>query len=300
MVANEGVLGFVFGGLSCMSAALVTHPVDTIKVRLQLQGELAKRTAGPATPLKYNGFISGMRTVVAEEGLRGLYKGLSASLLREATYSTLRMGLYEPFKNILKSPSEKKEPLWKKIIAAGASGMTGATICSPADMLKVRMQAQSSDIQQGLIQTFVNIWRTQGFKGLYQGVSANAQRAIVLTATQLPTYDYSKHVMLDSGFFHEGIWTHFVCSMWTGLVCATTTSPIDVVKSRYMNQHFNSNGVGEKYSSVLDCFAKTVKAEGIAGLYKGWLPQWFRIGPHTVVTFLVLEQLRRFAGIQPI
>jgi hypothetical protein len=87
--------------------------------------------------------------------------------------------------------------------------------------------------------------------------------------------------------------------MFAGLVCATTTSPIDLVKSRYMNQPFDK-GKGLRYSSTLDCFRKTVQAEGFLALFKGWLPQWLRIGPHTIITFVVLEQLRRLAGLRPV
>ena len=74
----------------------------------------------------------------------------------------------------------------------------------------------------------------------------------------------------------------------------------DVVKSRYMTQQFSPDGRGLRYASTLDCFRKTIQAEGLVGLYKGWLPQWLRIGPHTIVTFVVLEQLRRLAGLDPV
>jgi hypothetical protein len=90
-----------------MVAAAVTHPVDTLKVRLQLQGELSSKV------------VSGniLRTIITEEGILVLYKGLSASLLREASYSTIRMGLYQPFKDLLRSENERSEPLVKKIFA---------------------------------------------------------------------------------------------------------------------------------------------------------------------------------------
>jgi hypothetical protein len=88
--------------------------------------------------------------------------------------------------------------------------------------------------------------------------------------------------------------------MLAGLFVATTTNPIDLVKSRYMNQTFNHVGKGNLYTSTFDCFQKTYMAEGFMGFYKGWLPNWMRIGPHTVVTFVILEQLRMLAGIAPI
>jgi solute carrier family 25 oxoglutarate transporter 11 len=67
-----------------MVAAFVTHPIDSIKVRLQLQGELIKKNSAIST--KYQGLFRGITTIIKEEGIFGLYRGLSASLLREATY----------------------------------------------------------------------------------------------------------------------------------------------------------------------------------------------------------------------
>ena len=59
-------------------------------------------------------------------------------------------------------------------------------------------------------------------------------------------------------------------------------------------------GVGAKYSLPADAVKKCVQTEGIRGLYKGFLPNWMRIGPHTIVTFFVFEQLRNMVGIQPV
>jgi solute carrier family 25 protein 14/30 len=161
------------------------------------------------------------------------------------------------------------------------------------------LQANSRD-SVGLWNAFRSILDSQGVKGLYRGVGPNIQRAIILTGSQLPSYDQSKHVALSTGYFREDIKTHCICAMFAGLISATTTSPIDVVKSRYMNQVFDAHGVGRTYSSTTDCFIKTLKAEGLHGFYKGWLPQWLRIGPHTIVTFIVLEKLRWLAGMAPV
>ena len=55
------------------------------------------------------------------------------------------------------------------------------------------------------------------------------------------------------------------------------------------------NGKGTLYLGVLDCLGKTLKAEGVRGLMKGWLAQYLRLGPHTILTFVFLEQVKSFA-----
>lgn len=66
-------------------------------------------------------------------------------------------------------------------------------------------------------------------------------------------------------------------------------------------------GNGTMYSSTYDCFRKTVLSEGPLALFKGldsiivgWVPQWVRLGPHTIITFLMLEQLRLLSNLKPV
>jgi solute carrier family 25 protein 14/30 len=140
--------------------------------------------------------------------------------------------------------------------------------------------------------------KQDGIAGLYRGVVPTTQRAMILTASQLPSYDHTKTWLLSRGY-NEGIATHVISSIVAGFVCATATSPVDLIKSRYMNQPFDA-GKGVKYSSMLDCIVKTVRSEGILSLYKGWLPNWMRISPHTIVTFVVYEKLRSMFNVRPI
>ena len=110
-------------------------------------------------------------------------------------------------------------------MAAGLSGAIGAAIANPTDLIKVRAQAAVNS-NKGLMTYLTEILQKEGFKGLYRGVGPNTQRAIVLTGSQLPSYDTAKHFLLSAGYFEEGILAHAVCSMIAGLVAATATSPI--------------------------------------------------------------------------
>ena len=67
-----------------------------------------------------------------------------------------------------------------------------------------------------------------------------------------------------------------------------------------MQQAIHPDGKGVSYTSTLDCFWKTLQSEVLQGLYKGFIPVWLRIGPHTIVTFFVFEQLRKSLGILPL
>ena len=72
-------------------------------------------------------------------------------------------------------------------------------------------------------------------------------------------------------------------------------NPFDVVSTRLYNQKVDASGRGLLYRGWVDCFSRTVKAEGFFGLYKGWSAHYFRLGPHTVATFVIWEQFKALA-----
>lgn len=90
--------------------------------------------------------------------------------------------------------------------------------------------------------------------------------------------------------------THFSASLMAGFMATIASSPADVIKTRVMSQPVGPDGRGLHYSSTVDCLRKTVAAEGALSLWKGFLPNFGRLGPHTVIMFLVIEQLRKFFG----
>lgn len=194
-------------------------------------------------------------------------------------------------------------PIWKKITAGAISGTIGSAIANPTDLVKVRFQAIGPGKPlryKNTFQAFAAIVRDEGFRGLWTGVGPTVQRAAILTATQIPSYDHMKHTLINHEIMKEGVPLHIVSSFTAGFFAASTTSPVDVVKTRMMNQAKDSQGRPKVYKGITDCFVKIIKHEGIFGLYKGFIPNWMRIGPHTIVTFFVFEQLRRLIGMRPV
>jgi len=294
---------FVFGGLSGCAAACVTNPVDVVKTRLQLQGELAAKSYATE---RYHGFFDGTLKLAKEEGIVGLNRGLGASLLREAIYSTIRLGLYDVFKVVLGEKDPKSTPFWKKLLAGATSGAIGAAISTPTDLVKVRMQAQgipgnpTAFAYRNVFTGLYSIYHKEGIRGLYKGVWPNTERAAILTATQLASYDHIKQTILKTKLIeHDGLILHFTASIGAGFVCALSTSPVDVIKTRLMNQPVDANGKGKLYDNSFHCLVQIIKTEGPQGLFKGFIPNWMRLGPHTIVCFIVYEQLRRIGGLKP-
>jgi len=286
---DSRLLTLVFAGMASMCAGFSTHPLDTCKIRLQKQGEL-----GFSKPSQYKSLLSVFKIIIKTEGFLALYKGLSASLLREATYSTIRLGFYEPFKELLGAKDRNSTPLWKKFVAGLLSGSSGAIVANPYDLLKVRMQSKEGKESLGFINEVARIIKTEGFMGLYKGTFPNVTRGAILTATKMATYDHTKHLILNSKLMKDDIYCFFVCSVITGIVLTITTAPIDLIKTRIMSQN------QQVYKGMWDCARQTVKKEGFQAFYKGFWPQWMRFGPFNVIQLIVWEELRKKSGIKTI
>ncbi|KMZ68445.1 Mitochondrial uncoupling protein 4 [Zostera marina] len=286
-----GVKGFVEGGIASIVAGCSTHPLDLIKVRMQLQGEVQSSTV--ATNAIRHGPVSVGIQIFRTEGTTALFSGVSAAILRQTLYSTTRMGLYDIMKTKWSDPDSQTFPLHRKITAGLIAGGIGAAVGNPADVAMVRMQADGR-LPVDLRRNYKNVGdavktmvRTEGLRSLWRGSSLTVNRAMIVTAAQLATYDEVKETMMGKFGMKDGLGTHVLSSFTAGFVAAVASNPVDVIKTRVMNMKVGM------YSGPLDCAMKTIKAEGPMALYKGFVPTVTRQGPFTVVLFVTLEQVRK-------
>ena len=148
-----------------------------------------------------------MIKVAREEGLgvRGIMKGVEASALREGTYSTMRVGLYEPIKRVI-GADEPDSPGWKKFLAGAMANWVPVILCNPLCLTKTRMQSQPAGEYNTMRWHIRDTYNTRGgVKGFYQGVSANLIRGTAVGSTYLSSYETSKHAIKRRGILQEGL-----------------------------------------------------------------------------------------------
>ncbi|XP_025927906.1 brain mitochondrial carrier protein 1 isoform X2 [Apteryx mantelli] len=184
------------------------------------------------------------------------------------------------------------ETLLINVICGVVSGVISSALANPTDVLKIRMQAQGSLFQGGMIGSFIDIYQQEGTRGLWRGVVPTAQRAAIVVGVELPVYDITKKHLILSGLMGDTIFAHFVSSFTCGLAGAIASNPVDVVRTRMMNQRAIVGSV-ELYKGTLDGLVKTWKSEGFFALYKGFWPNWLRLGPWNIIFFITYEQLKR-------
>lgn len=175
-------------------------------------------------------------------------------------------------------------------------------VASPADLVKVRMQADGRMVSQGLQPRYTGpfdavhkIIGSEGFGGLWRGVLPNIQRAFLVNMGELACYDHAKHFVIHNQIANDNIYAHTLASMMSGLSATTISCPADVVKTRMMNQAVSEGQF--KYKNSYDCLVKTVRYEGLRALWKGFFPTWARLGPWQFVFWVSYEKLRLIAGL---
>ncbi|KAI9770789.1 MAG: Mitochondrial dicarboxylate transporter [Geoglossum simile] len=228
--------------------------------------------------------------VVKFDGILGLYRGLSASLLRQMTYSTTRFGIYAEIKQ--RFTTDKKSPRFLSLVAmSSVSGFVGGVVGNPADVLNVRMQNDAALPEsqrrnyKHAADGLVRMIREEGWQSLFRGVWPNSMRALLMTSSQLATYDAFKRLILIETPLGDGITTHFTASFLAGFVATTICSPVDVIKTRVMS--------AKESEGLITVLKDTCRQEGVRWMFRGWVPSFIRLGPQTIATMIFLEQHKK-------
>lgn len=172
------------GAAACV-ADMITFPLDTAKVRLQIQGEGTVGNSGGillrqnGVQLKYRGMLGTMMTMARQEGVRSLYNGLVPGLQRQVCFASIRIGFYDSVKAIYQtallgegSTMNVAQGFTIRIMAGITTGCAAVLVAQPTDVVKVRLQAQSvGGVRRynGCLNAYSKISREEGVRGLKYG-----------------------------------------------------------------------------------------------------------------------------------
>ncbi|XP_012154550.1 solute carrier family 25 member 35 isoform X2 [Megachile rotundata] len=289
---------FAIGGLAAVGAGFFTNPVDVVKVRLQLQGELEARNSYKKI---YKNTVHAAYLIAKHEGILALQAGIVPALYFQVVLNGIRLGIYNTAKKYELITNDKgNTDVLKTVIVTGTAGCIGAVLGSPFYMVKTQLQAQSAQSiavghqhnYSGTWYAFKSLWKEGGFFALYRGWYANIPRVFVGSATQLTTFGLTADWLRSLEIFtDQPLLLTFLASLIGGSCVALTMQPFDVLATRLYNQRTDAGGKGSLYNGLLDALIKISRTEGLTGLYKGIFPTWMRIAPHTVLCLVFYEKL---------
>ena len=134
---------------------------------------------------------------------------------------------------------------------------------------------------------YLTIHRTEGLVGgLYRGMLPNIARNSIINVGETVVYDAAKDGIISGGYMSDGIPCHFASAVIAGVTATLVASPVDVVKTRYMNSPTG------KYRGALHCALRTGEKEGLSAFYKGFTASCLRLVSWNVVLWLSYEQLK--------
>lgn len=278
------IVRMLTAGCAACSADVITFPFDTIKVRAQLQGEGAKTSK--------KGLATIISTIMREEGVGALYNGLTAGLQRQMAFASIRLGIYDIVKDFyyrLFGIDAMTINVPVRTLAGITSACIAVACAQPTDVVKIRFQGAARTGKRRYAnsrQAYKEILAQAGVKGLWQGVVANMTRNAICNVTEVVAYDVIKDFILSLGIMSDGTPLHFATGLCSGIFTTVAVSPVDVVKTRYMNA---TAGI---YKNAWDCAVKTAKQEGFLAFYKGFSPNCARMISWNLSMWIIYERFR--------
>nr|XP_010952910.1 mitochondrial brown fat uncoupling protein 1 [Camelus bactrianus] len=270
-------------GVATCVADVITFPLDTAKVRLQIQGECQTTRA-----VRYKGVLGTITTLAKTEGPGKLYSGLPAGLQRQISFPSLRIGLCDTVQEFFTTGKETASSLGSKVSAGLTTGGVAVFTGQPTEVVKVRLQAQShlhgpKPRYTGTYNAYRIIATTEGLTGLWKGTTPNLTRNVIINCTELVTYDLMKAALVKNKLLADDVPCHFVSAVIAGFCTTVLSSPVDVVKTRFVNSP----------PSVPNCSMTMLTKEGPSAFFKGFVPSFWRLGSWNVIMFVCFEQLKR-------
>ncbi|KAG8175154.1 hypothetical protein JTE90_012993 [Oedothorax gibbosus] len=286
-VKFEHLLAGISGGVT---STLVLHPLDLLKIRFAVNdGQILTRPS-------YNGLGNAVSTIIKEEGVRGLYRGVTPNCWGAGA----SWGFYFLFYNAIKawmleSSNKKTLGAGSHMLAAAEAGVITLFITNPIWVVKTRMCLQYSTSTglppskhyTGMLDALVKVYRHEGIPGMYKGLIPG-MFGVSHGALQFCAYEEMKKKYIS---YYQlpvddklGTMQYLSFAALSKLFAASVTYPYQVIRARLQDQY-------KEYSGVSEVIKRTWRYEGVRGFYKG-LPAYFlHVTPNICIVFLIYEKL---------
>lgn len=317
--SSNPAVTLIAGGTAGLFEALCCHPLDTIKVRMQI----FKRANDSISNIRPPGFLKTGSSIYSNEGFLALYKGLGAVVIGIIPKMAIRFSSYEAYRNILADKQTGVVSTGNTFIAGVGAGVTEAVlVVNPMEVVKIRLQAQHlvttkpiSNIATtaGIVHTTTattvskpkynnaihagyTIVKEEGVGALYRGVSLTAARQATNQGANFTVYSKLKEY-LQSHNKSEVLpsWQTSCIGLISGAIGPFSNAPLDTIKTRLQKDKTISKG-SEALSSwkrIALIGTQLIKEEGFRALYKGITPRVMRVAPGQAVTFTIYELVRK-------
>jgi len=286
----------LIGGTIGAISKTIMSPVERVKILMQTMDSNPKVISGEVKP--YASIMDCFKRVSAEQGVKAFWRGNFVNCLRYAPQQGSALAFNDFFKKIFPKKDKDKEFflfMMNNLLSGGCAGATAMVICYPMDFARTRL---ASDLQggkgqfDGIYDCLSKTVKQQGFLGLYRGTAVSIAGAFVYRAGQLGLYG---SVMGLNPYNDDKGWKGFFSAVLVSTLARSVVLPFnypfDTVRRRLMLESEKAPQ-DRLYRSGIHCAIEVTKKEGLAGMYKGVLPEVFR-GFGGVMVIVLYDRVKK-------
>jgi len=277
---SHWLVNFISGISAGVAHVVCCAPLDTARTRMQVQGLYNTH---------YRGMLSTVSTIYNYEGVRGLYKGVQASLIAYPTSWSVYFASYDVLKNFFRKKTGSE--YLGNLLGSGCAGILGSFISNPLWLIRARVQVGS---QTSVYKAFLDIARREGPLSFFQGLSASLL-GVVHVVVQFPLYEIAK-----KHFHKEDTPPNFlemvICSCGPKVVAGFCSYPLETIRTRLFVHNKTQD---KRFLGLASLISYTLENEGIKAFYSGYTLNLVRVLPATFITLYTYENVLYFLKAFP-
>ncbi|XP_071824378.1 mitochondrial basic amino acids transporter-like [Apostichopus japonicus] len=281
---------FIAGLNGGLAGLIAVHPLDTVKVRIQMQSNKAPR---------YHGNLHCIVMIMKQESPASIYKGLAFPALTTSSLNALVFGAYGPC--IRRLDSSK---LSHHFLAGSAAGLVQSPLCCVVELSKIRVQMQgvgektdksSVRVYRGSISAVLKIFRSEGLAGCSKGLILVTARDVPGFGVYFASYAGLCNVLGKTPSEDLSFMPLMVAGGLSGVLSWGSVYALDVVKTRFQADGIDGN---RKYSNYSDVVREIYTQNGMRGFFAGLSVTLIRAFPANAALFGAATLTHRLLGSQ--
>ncbi|KAJ5909183.1 hypothetical protein N7495_001865 [Penicillium taxi] len=299
---NQGLQAMkdiLFGSVAGMAGKLIEYPFDTVKVRLQSQSE--------HLPLRYSGPLDCFRQSFQVDGVKGLYRGISAPMVGAAVETSCLFFSYRIFQGLIRTtvyPDLEQLPFTALVMAGAASGSVTSLALTPIELVKCKIQVPSQSAgykAPGPLAVISTVFRQGGFFAFWHGQMGTLIRETGGSAAWFGGYEgisslFRKYNTSQSQTDSLPVHQQMIAGATAGISYNCLFFPADTIKSRMQTEDISRLPVNSQRQTFWNVGRALWQQHGLKGMYRGCGITCVRSAPSSAFIFTVYEGLKQHFG----